>query len=196
MKNEKSTQSMNATRTRNILSVLMVIIIVGACVGFYFGLQVIKTYALEVTHSVSDAQASGKNIEQLSVLKQQLVEREALVAKATQLFATPDTYQLQSLKDVQKYASEAGITISNTEFDKTAPATAGTTAMSSTAAAGHSVLITLQSPVSYAKFVQFLDAIEGNLPKMQITGVSISRPANASGDQITTNIITITVATR
>lgn len=182
---KKGSSKLNATRMRNVLAFLMVVIIIGACAGFYFGLQSVKDYALEVTHSVSDANASGKNVEQLSVLKQQLAERKPLVTKANQLFATSDNYQLQSLKDIQKYASEAGITISNTEFDKV-----------TAAAGGHSVLVTLQSPVSYAKFIQFLDAIEGNLPKMQITGVSISRPTSASGDNITTDKITITVATR
>jgi len=191
---KKGNTKMNATTTRNILSFVMVILILGAGAGFYYGLQIIKTYAVDVSHTVADASASRKNIEELGVLKQQLAQRNALVTKANQLFATPDNYQLQALKDIQKYASDAGITISNTEFDKDSsgntppPAAAGSSA--------HSVLVTLQSPVSYAKFLQFLDAVEGNLPKMQITGVSISRPNDASGDLITSDKLTITVATR
>ncbi|MDB5160478.1 MAG: hypothetical protein JWO99_741 [Candidatus Saccharibacteria bacterium] len=192
---KKGNSKMNAVTVRNFLAFAMVIIVLGATVGFYFGLQLIKTYALDVSHTVSDASASGRNVKQLSVLKTQLAERETLVTKANQLFATQDTYQLQSLKDLQKYAGEVGISITNTEFDTgtTPPPAAGATP---TATAGHSIVVTLQSPVSYAKFIQFLDAIEGNLPKMQITGVSISRPDNASGDQIITDKITITVATR
>lgn len=202
---KKEQKKMNAVTVRNALSALMVIIVIGAAAGFYFGLQIIKDYALDVSHTVSDANASGQNIQKLSVLKTQLTERKTLVTKANQLFATQDTYQLQSLKDIQKYASEAGITITNTDFNTAAastPPTATGTAAAPTpakvvpATSGHSLVVTLQSPVSYAKFIQFLDSIEGNLPKMQITSVGISRPENASGDLVTIDKITITVATR
>ena len=203
---KKEQKKMNAVTVRNALSALMVIIVIGAAVGFYFGLQIIKDYALDVSHTVSDANASGQNIQKLSVLKTQITERKTLVTKANQLFATQDTYQLQSLKDIQKYAGEAGITITNTDFNtaaaSTPPVATGTAAApakvapATPATAGHSLVVTLQSPVSYAKFIQFLDSIEGNLPKMQITGVGISRPENASGDLVTIDKITITVATR
>ncbi len=195
---KKEQKKMNAASIRNALSVLMVIIVIGAAAGFYFGLQIIKDYALDVSHTVSDANASGQNIQKLSVLKTQLAERKTLVTKANQLFATQDTYQLQSLKDIQKYAGEAGITITNTDFSTAAASTppVATGTATAPATAGHSLVVTLQSPVSYAKFIQFLDSIEGNLPKMQITGVGISRPENASGDLVTSDKITITVATR
>jgi len=186
MKNNN--KGLKAASARNILSFLMFVVVIGSAAGFYFGLQTIKAYAVDVSHTVADANASGKNIEQLSDLKQALAEREALVAKANTLFATPDTYQAQVLKDLQKYANEAGVTITNTEFDKQQ---AGTVA-----ASGHSAVVTVGSPVSYAKLMKFLNALEGNLPKLQVTGVSISRPAAASGDLVTTEKITIAVATR
>ena len=154
---KKEQKKMSAVTVRNALSALMVIIVIGAAAGFYFGLQIIKDYALDVSHTVSDANASGQNIQKLSVLKTQLAERKTLVTKANQLFATQDTYQLQSLKDIQKYAGEAGIAITNTDFNtaaaSTPPVATGTAAAPAKAAAtaGHSLVVTLQSPVSYAK---------------------------------------------
>lgn len=186
-------KSMKATTTRNFLSLLMVLIILGSAVGFYFGLQIIKDYATVVSHTVSDANASGKNIEKLSALKQALTEREALVAKANTLFSTPETYQSQALKDIRKYANDSGVVVSNTQFDKAETPTS-TTAISTTPATSLPVTVTLQTPVSYSKLLKFLDAIEGNLPKMQVTGVSLSRAG--AGDDITTDKITITVSTR
>jgi len=181
--------TLNAVATRNFLAFFMVLVVLGATAGFYFGLQIIKDYAVEVSHAVADSNASGKSIEQLSVLKQELAEREPLVAKASQLFSNESNYQAQGLKDIQKYASITGVTITNTDFSKsdttTAPATLGGTAV-----------ITIQSPVSYAKLLAFIDALEGNLPKLQITGINISRPTAASGDLVTTDKITITVAIR
>jgi hypothetical protein len=187
MKNQK--KKMPATTTRNILAATLVIVIIGSAVGFYFGLQMIKAYALEVSHTVTDSHASGQNIQELSKLQQQLAAGQGLVAKADALFSTSATYQTQALKDISKYASEAGISISS--IDSAAPAAGPTTV-----APNSSEVITIQSPVSYAKFIQFLDAIEGNLPKMQITGISIGRPAVPSGDLIKTDKITVTVSTR
>jgi len=186
---KKESQKMQATTTRNILAATLIIVIIGAVVGFYFGLQFIKSYALEVTHAVADSHASGQSVEELGKLQKQLADGQPLVAKANALFSTPATYQTQALKDISKYAQQAGISISSIDSGKPADASAPV-------AADYSEVITIQSPVSYAKFLQFLDAIEGNLPKMQITGISIGRPTNASGDLITTDKITVTVSTR
>jgi hypothetical protein len=189
---KKDTKNNQATTTRNILSAVLVIVIIGSAVGFYFGLQIIKNYALEVTHAVTDSHASGTNIQELNQLKQQLAAGQGLVAKADSLFSTPATYQTQALKDISKYAGEAGLSISSIDSGKPAEPAKGTAVPVS----DYSEVITIQSPVSYAKFLQFLDAIEGNLPKMQITGITIGRPTISSGDQITTDKITITVSTR
>lgn len=205
-----TTKKINATTTRTMLAFMLVIVIIGAAAGFYFGLQIIKGYALEVAHTVADSSASDKNFEQLGQLKQQLADGQVLVAKADALFSTPATYQTQALKDISKYAAVSGVTISSIDSAKaasvpgssatgTVPTQAPTTPALTTPAApaaDYSEVITIQSPVSYVKFLQFLDAIEGNLPKMQITGISVGRPKVVSGDQITTDKITITVSVR
>jgi hypothetical protein len=191
-----SAKKLNATVTRNILAFVLVIVIIGSVIGFYFGLQIIKAYALEVAHTTTDSIASDKNIGQLDQLKQQLASGQVLVAKSDALFATPDTYQTQALKDISKYAADTGISISSIDTVKPiAPGGASSTPPAATVPS-YSEVITVQSPVSYAKFLQFLDAIEGNLPKMQITGISVARPKEASGDTITTDKITITVSVR
>lgn len=184
----KKPATFNATTTRNILAAVLVLIVLGAAAGFYFGLQMVREYSVEVSHAVTDSKASGSSITELSQLKQQLASGQALVAKSDQLFSTSSTYQTQALKDVSKYAAQSGVTISS--IDSAQPA-AG-----SNVADTYSEVITIQSPVSYAKFLNFLDAIEGNLPKMQITGITIGRPTNGTGDQIMTDKITITVAVR
>lgn len=178
--------------TRNFLAFVLVLVVLGAVAGFYYGLQIIKDYALEVTHTVADSSASATNIDQLGALKQQLADGQPLVAKAEKLFSTPDGYQTQALKDISKYASEAGVTISSID-------SAGSGSSENTegvSSSPYSEVITLQNPVSYARLLQFLDAIEGNLPKMQVTGITINRPSAPSGDQVAADKITITVAVR
>ena len=190
----KKGKGITAIGIRNFLTFVMVVIILGAVAGFYYGLQIVREYAVEVSHAVTDSTASGKSIVELSTLKRELAEREPLVTKANQLFSTPASYQAQALKDIQKYASVTGVTIANTEFSKTPAATPPTSPVVGTGE--QSAIITLQSPTSYAKLLKFIDAIEGNLPKMQITGITVSRPTTASGDNVNTEKITITVATR
>jgi len=191
MKKDQNKKTQAATTTRNLLAFLLVVVILGATAGFYYGLQIIKDYSLEVTHAVADSGASATNIDKLSQLKQQLAEGQALVAKADNLFSTPGTYQTQALKDISKYAGEAGVTISS--IDSSSPENNNGQIIPGSV---YSEVITLQSPVSYAKLLKLLDAIEGNLPKMQITGITITRPSSPSGDQVATDKITITVAVR
>ncbi|MFZ3016595.1 MAG: hypothetical protein WA041_02755 [Candidatus Microsaccharimonas sp.] len=176
---------MKATSTRTFLIFLFIVTLGAAVGGFYLVFEQIKAYAIEVSHSVTDADASGGQIAELQALKQELADREQLVDKANKLFATPDNYQSQSLKDVQKYAQTYGMTILNTKFESTTDG-----------ANGNIFVITLQSPVSYTKLLQFLDAIEGNLPKMQVTSVSLGRTSSGSAGEVTTEDIKIGISTR
>jgi hypothetical protein len=178
-------KAMKASSLRSFLVVLIVILIIAVAGGFYLGFQQIRLFAIEVSHTAVDADASGKQIEELQILKQQLEERDKLVAKANKLFATPNNYQSRALSDVQKYAQTYGVTILNTNFEPSAEETIGNT-----------FVITLKSPVNYTKLLNFLDAIEGNLPKMQVTSVSLGHTTSGSGSNVTTEAIKIGISTR
>ena len=181
---------LNATSMRSFLTVLLVVMLIGAGAGFYWGLQQVRTFSVGVSHTAADANASGDAIGELQELKQALAERETLINKANQLFTTNDNYQSQALKDVQKYARTAGLTISNTNFD------APTDEANPASASEKTFVITIQSPVSYRKLIQFLDAIEGNLPKMQITLIELSHPNPNNADQVATGDVKIAISTR
>jgi len=182
--------SMKATSVRKLLTALIVLLILAAAGGFYYGVQQVKSLATEVNHTTADAAASDTNVQKLQELKQSLAQSETLVNKANKLFSTNDNYQSQSLKDVQKYASSFGLTISNTNFE---PQVNETGAAPTT---GTTFAITLQAPVSYKSLLQFLDAIEGNLPKMQIASITLNRPTSAGADGVIVGDINLTVATR
>jgi hypothetical protein len=182
-------KTMKATSMRSFLTVLLVIMLALAGLGFYFGLQQIRALSVDVSHTAADANASGAAIDEFQKLKHALAERETLVNKANQLFTTETDYQSQALKDVQKYASAAGLTVSNTNFDAPVDEANASTL-------GKTFIITLQSPVAYSQLIQFLDAIEGNLPKMQIASIELSRPDPNNPDRVTTGDIKIAISTR
>jgi len=181
-------EGMKASSVRKLLSALMVILILVAAAGFYYGIEQVREVSVDVSHTVADADASGKNIEKLQQLKSALAQRQALVDKASQLFATESSYQTQSVTDIQKYASTYGLNVTKTDFGSGTDTQSGVT--------GHPVVITLQSPVPYDKFLQFLNALEGNLPKMQVTSVELGHKTNGGPNDFTTKDIKITVSTR
>lgn len=182
-------KGMKATGLRSALTVFLVLLILVIGGGFYLGLQQVRSYAVEVSHTIADSEASANIVTQFQQLKQALTESETLVDKANRLFSTDATYQSQALKDVQKYASDIGLTISNTNFEVAQDAAVGGVGK------GHSFEITVQSPVAFSKLLRFLDAIEGNLPKMQIAGITVSRIVTG-GTDVTVEGVTIEISTR
>ena len=183
-------KSMQATSLRRLLIVVILLILAGGTVAFYYGVVQIKAFAIEANHINADAEASASNIDKLRTLKQALADSETLIDKANKVFATDANYQSQGLKDVQKYAKSFGLTISSTNFDT--KSSENSTLASSSA---KSFMITLQSPVNYKGLLQFLNAIEGNLPKMQVTSLTVSRPPSGNADVVVGDI-TIGISTR
>lgn len=185
-------KGLKASSLRIILVLLLVLMILGAGAGFYYGIQQVRSMVIEVNHTSADANASANSVDELRKLKQALADSETLVNKANQLFATDANYQTQALKDVQKYAAQAGLTIANTNFNLEA----GDTPQVSDTEGGKAFSISLQTPLSYKKLLQFLDAIEGNLPKMQVVGIDVSRPDASDADKVITGDVKIVISTR
>ena len=180
---------LKATSLRNTLIFLMIAIAALATAGFYFGLQVVKDFGVEVSHTAADADASGDSVGSLQELKEQLAERQALIIKANNIFATPENYQSKALSDVQRYANRYGLKIVDYNFDTPQ----GTAASTSNA---KPMTITFQNPASYTGLIRFLDALEGNLPKIRVSAIDLSRPSNASASNIDINKLTIEIFTR
>ena len=166
---------------RGILIILLVVTIAGGAGLFYLGLQDVRTFAVEVNHSIADAEASRTQVQSLQVLKGQLSESESLIAKANQMFATPSNYQSAALTDIATYASAAGLTVTKTSFDE---ATLGT------------MTIGLKSPVSYKKLLQFMSSLEGNLPKMHVSEITLNHTVGGNADSVTVDDIKIMIAIR
>lgn len=169
---------------RAILAVVLVVIIAAGGAVFYFGLEMVKEYASEVNQSTVDAEASGKQINQLQALRSQLSQSDSLVAKANQLFATPANYQTQVLRDVKNYADAAGLSIASTNFSD--PAQSG----------AYSITVTFKNPVSYSKLIAFLNNVEGNLPKLQVSSITLGHADSANPDHVQTGEIKIDVSVR
>lgn len=165
---------------RSLLATLLVIIFIAGVAGFYFGLQMVKDYSAKVNQRLADAEASGKQVEQLQTLRQQLINNSTLITKANQVFAAPETYQSQALNDIRVHAASAGVSIATSNFS-----TDGST----------SVTVTLVEPVSYTSLITFLSNLESNLPKLQVSSINLQR-SEGGADSIVVGDIKIDITVR
>jgi len=168
---------------RTILSIVFILVLLGGGAAFYWGLGIVRTYSVEVNKSGADAEASGKKINELQTLRNQLVKNTPLIEQADKLFATPATYQSQVLSDLNNYAEASGLSLANTSFGEPV----GTS---------YPITITFKQPVSYSGLITFLHNVEGNLPKLQVSSIALGRPASGSADRVKTGEIKIDISVR
>ncbi len=180
----KPQKQLRAQDVRTGLSVLLVIVLLAGGALFYWGLGLVRDYSVQVDHRLADADASAKQIQQLQVLQSQLHTSNSLVEKANQLFASPNTYQSQVSADIRTYADAAGLAISSTNFSD--PAATGT----------HTITLTFKNPVSYAGLVAFLNNVEGNLPKLQVSSLSLAPADGNNAGKVQVSEIKIDISVR
>ena len=169
---------------RTLLSVLFVIIFLVGGAGFYWGLGIVRQYALDVNQRIADSEASGTQVQQLQSLKTRLAEKAPMIERANQFFSTPAAYQSQLSSDIGVAANSAGLSVASTVFgDINSPE-------------AYTVTITLGKSVTYTKLIQFLSNIETNLPKLTVTSINLSRTAGGDKDSITVGEIKIDIGVR
>lgn len=169
---------------RGLLITLLILVAVAGGGLFYLGLNYVREYAVEVNHRLKDAEASATQIDGLRALRSQLNESNSLVEKANSLFATPASYQTQALNDVNNYAAAAGLSVASTNFGD--PAATGQ----------YSISVNFREPVSFSKLIHFLDAVESNLPKMQVSSIVLGRGSGVGADTVKVGEIKIDISVR
>jgi len=170
---------------RGILIVVLIAIIAGGAGLFYTNLNDIRQFAIEVNHSVADADASTSQVQALQTLKGQAAQNDSLITKTNQIFAVATNYQNQASADIRNYAAAAGLKVTQINFEEPV---AGTT--------NPIAVVSLKSPVSYNGLIQFLNAIEGNIPKMLVTNIGISHVDGGSADSVNVDDIKIMIAAK
>ncbi|TAL14161.1 hypothetical protein EPN95_04110 [Patescibacteria group bacterium] len=178
-------KGLSAVTLRGILGTSIVLLILLAGVGFYFAQNWLHTFAVSVSHTIADSKASNTGLQSLHTLQDELSNQQDIITKTNSLFASSTSYQTQAVQDLSTYATATGITITNYSFPVGAPTTTTSTLPNT------QVTIGLGSPVSYTNLLKFITEIEGNLPKMQVTGISLSR---ISGDSSSVKIDQLTIA--
>lgn len=202
---------LTATKLRIVLSISLFLIVAVAITIFYFANSKLKEVATTVSHTIADSTASQSNLQILQQLEKRLAEEKETVERVNGIVADSQSYQYQNqiLHDLNTYASQAGITISNLDFSAGNTASTPSTAAPAAPAAGApaapiaptpsgvkstTVSVTLVNPIEYTALLRFIKSIEQNLTKMQISKISLSK--GTEPNQVTSDSLTIEVYIR
>jgi len=176
--------TITAARLRLILSItLFVIIAIGVGI-FSLAKNQLKNVAIDVSHSVVDANASRDKLQSLQKIQQELATQQDVVLRASKVTANSQSYQYQNqiINDLNRYAKRAHITLTNIDFATDTPAQSATPvkpgATATPAPVGvkpASISVTIKSPASYQNLLQFMRSLEQNLTKMQLLSISLSK---------------------
>lgn len=210
-------KSLTPVKLRVILSLCLVVLCVVGIGLFTVGYGKLKTFATSVQDVADQAQASQSSVQDLIATKQFLAQNSEAVDRANQLVAESKSYvyQDQIISDLNKYASEAGLSITNITFtDATTtavsspsstppPAATGTAAGAPTTAAAPAGVksmtasVTIKNPTSYLSMLNFIHLVEQSLFRMQISqiGISASNDSSSPG-QVSSDVLTIEVYVR
>jgi hypothetical protein len=143
--------------------------------------QYAEKYANDVKQTVYDASTSQTKISNTTTLAQQLAKRQDSVTHVEKIVADSKSYAYQDLiiNDLRAMASKAGVKILSFIFSDQPTVTNGKPAPKP-AGSLHTktVSVTLDNPVNYVSFLNFLHYIELNNTKMQISNVTISAVTN------------------
>jgi hypothetical protein len=191
----------------------MFALVVLAGVLFALGYQKIKEYSA-LTRTVSaQAQASNSSVQNLVNVKKQLESDADVIQRASLIVSESKSYlyQDQIIQDINRFAGNAGITITNITFSDagTAGATASAAPSATQGAATQpttstpagvkttTATVTVKNPVDYNKMLVFIHSIEESLFKMRISQVTLSKPTDAkSPNDVTSDVFTIEVYLR
>ena len=188
--------AMTAKTLRGILIFLIFLMIGGSAAGIYFTQKWLLDQAGIISQTVAESNASGNNNQAAEKLQAVLAAQQSVITKTGSLAVSRQNYQSKAIQDLDQYAADAGIIISNYTFTQpTAAVASTTTAASATATTSTNPVVTatVTSPVSYARLLKFMNYVENNTPKMQIASLNIGRAIGASGDSTRVDQLTIEV---
>lgn len=180
----KYTQNMTPVKLRIILSISMVVIVIIGIGGVLAFRNYIVSYANQVSEDNAKAAFSKENVQQLKKLDKQLSDDKVAVTRAASIVADDVSHRYQDtiINDLNTYAARSNLKISSYTFvddsgSASAPAAADPNSAIKPIAGIKTVSlnVSLETPVGYESFMQFLRAIELNLTKIQITSMSITR---------------------
>ena len=205
--NKSFAGQLTASKLRILLIVGVVLLLLAQGGLIVLGQNAISTYGQQVSSAVALSSSNEKTLRDLESVSLALKQRESTVNKSKQLIASKEdetyTYQNRIIQDISRYAEKAGLNATGFAFASDTPAAgaaaapaaaapvAGATATSApTGVSPVNVTVTFAEEGSYESFYKFLQLLEGNLLRMKIDGLKLSRPGETGAS---TGISSLTI---
>jgi len=203
-------KNMTPVKLRIILALSLIILSILGIGMFAFGYGQLKLFVIAAQDVAAKAQSSQSSVQDLVATKKFLQSNADAINRANQLAAKSMSYvyQDQVINDINKYASEAGLAITNIAFTTpTTTAVGGTTAPPVTGSAATTAApagvksmtanVTIKNPTNYLAMLDFIHLIEQSLFRMQISQIGISASSDDKNpNQVSSDILTIEVYVR
>jgi hypothetical protein len=180
-------KSLTAVNFRYILAAIMVAIATMMAAIFWFGYTSIQATSIDVGRRQADADASKNTLDNLRRLETRLTELADIPLKAQQLRSSSQFAQFEAERIVRRIANELSLPIDTISF-YSSDAQKGPAS-----ATGAQISFTLSGGIRYHKFIQLLDALERNTPKLTVNSISI--PSGTNRNSINPGTLIITMAT-
>ena len=166
---------MTATKLRLVLLGVIAVLILGFGTGAWWVLTLLAGSVHQTDHIITDADVTTTELQQLKSLEKQLAEQEDIVSRAKDIAANKASYgyQDQVVTDITSYANRYGIKISTCDFSAAQKAKVDASGAKKTP-----FNVTLKGPIGYVTFIRFLQALERNLTKIQVTSLTLSPDKN------------------
>ena len=172
-----------ATSLRTVMIFLFVISAVSLVGGFYYAQNTLRDIAIK---SKSDTPVTGDGISLTDAQK-------AANEKSLNIITSNQDYQTKIIGDINVYASNNNIAIENSGPSQ-GPASSNLAPLTNGVQTNY-ISVTIKNPVNYTNLIKFIKAIETNIPKIQITSLTINRNAD-SKDSVNIDPLLLEVYTR
>lgn len=181
-----------------MLGVFGVTVLIGFA-GFYFGEQMLAKRASAIADLKADQQVAQKQIE-LYKDTQSKVEELSFVKDLADSVLPPEKAQAAAVGQLRILAKESGVSIQTISFggssDAKTPELSQTTSVEGVQGVrSFQVSLTLETGASYKEFLNFLQKLEKNQRKMQVTSLAIT-PDSDNRDILSTATMSINVYLR
>ncbi len=176
----KHAKGLTAVKLRLVLISSMVALF---CVGgalFWFLRSQLVEFATKIQGISVEASTSNANATRLQSIEKTLEDNKSTIAKVANIIGDSEDYRYQEkiLDDLARYEEKTGITITSIDFGE---------ASDSSLVPGLKevdITIAIENPIDYETILQFVRLTESNLPKMQISDLSLVN-SSAGTDKVT-----------
>lgn len=171
---------------RTLLIAMILAVFILSIAGFFFGYIWLNDEADKTNQAIVKNSVSKMSDTSLNKLKSELESLTQTVNKIDSMYTTNDNFQKTAIADVTRYATISNIGKVSFDFESS----------SATSNSTKQFTISLADTVSYSSFVQFLQLIDSNLPKMKVDSFTISPAPDYNKDKAIVKDLKISIYVR